>query len=364
MTIRVLVVDDSALMRRAITRLIESDPGLEVVGTARDGRDGLAKIARYEPDVVTLDIEMPVMTGIDALKEIGKMPIHDRPVVLMCSSLTVEGSNEALEAMKLGAADYFPKDPDTLRPEVASSDKQGLLAKIHAVGSSRQHRANTALRSMVAPTPPCKPRASANAPSDIALVCIGSSTGGPPVVEKLLESVPAGFPYPIVVAQHMPATFTESLSRRLDGSCKIPVRHGVHRTAIEPGVAVIVQGGAHGRVVRGGGNGVFKLEVGQEPHAAIYRPSVNELFKSASRIAGAGTLGIMLTGMGDDGCVGARHVRDAGGAVYTQSADSCIVYGMPRAVDEAGLSSGCMNPDQLVDFLADIARPGGNARVA
>lgn len=367
-TTRVLIVDDSAVMRRALTRLIETSPGFEIVDTARDGRDALDKIARYQPDLVTMDIEMPVMTGLQALRQIARMPEEDRPAVLMCSTLTVEGSREALEALRLGAVDFFPKDPEHLSAIAPHADKTGLVAKLRAIAHTRRRRvaatANTAtaqpFQAYVRPMRPGKVPDLPAGPVD--LVVIGSSTGGPPVVEQVLHALPRNFPAAVVIAQHMPETFTASLSRRLNESCSVPVFHGVNRTPITPGTATIIQGGAHGRLVRR--TGEIQLHVGPEPADAPYRPSVDVLFGSAAAISGKHTVGFMLTGMGDDGRRGAAALRAAKAPVYTQTERSCVVYGMPKAVDEDGNSSGSMDPDQLAGFIAELSTRGRRVSAA
>jgi len=357
--LRVLVVDDSAFMRTALSRMINADADLEVVDTARNGQDAIEKARRLRPDLITLDVEMPVMDGLAALPELLKKPDDggQAPAVLMCSSLTSRGSDAALEALKLGASDVIAKDSSFASAEITQI-RDLLVAKLRAIAHTRRRRvaapASTATaqpyQSEARPMRPGK--APEQSPGPIDLVVIGSSTGGPPVVEQLLRALPKGFSAAVVVAQHMPETFTASLSRRLNETCNVPVLHGVDRTPITPGTATIVQGGAHGRLTRRGGELV--LNVGPEPADAPYRPSVDVLFGSAAAISGKHTVGFMLTGMGDDGRRGAAALRAAGAPVYTQTERSCVVYGMPKAVDEDGNSSGSMDPDQLVGFIAEL----------
>ncbi|MEL7473437.1 MAG: chemotaxis-specific protein-glutamate methyltransferase CheB [Planctomycetota bacterium] len=385
--IRVLVVDDSAVIRRALSRFVESDPRLELVGTASNGLRALEMIADLHPDVVTLDIEMPSMDGLSTLARIRFDIKPPKPAVLMCSSLTHEGSHEALKALRLGAADVIAKQSS--RQHASGADQKRFeaeyLGKILTIARHRSQRA--AMTTEVQPTR--RPSAASSTgkappgettPSETTteppqrtaptvakmvgrpkLVVIGSSTGGPPAIERALIAIPRIFPAPIVIAQHMPAMFTRSLSERLAQACEIEVRHaGETIDRLKPGAAYLVEGGMQGHVGRARGGGL-RLEINQEPADARYAPSVDVLFESAASL-GPDVLGIVLTGMGDDGLAGAKQMNAKGAKILTQSAESCVVYGMPRAIDQAELSLASLDPDSLGLALAltcrDIAERG------
>ncbi len=379
---RVLVVDDSAFMRRAISVMLGADPAIEVVGTARNGKEGVEKALALNPDVITLDIEMPEMDGLTALREIRRLCPEPKPAVLMCSTLTSAGSHEALKAMRFGAADVIAKDPGAFG---AGADvvKAELLAKVRSVGEGVV-RKRAELTTIPKPAPevaPPRPIAKARPaplatplaapaikPSDasrlpkalslsgraIDLVVIGSSTGGPPVLEHILTNLPADFPAPVVVAQHMPAMFTKSMAERLDEMGALSVIQGAHEMPVRAGTVYILPGGLHGRVLRGTRPGTLRLDVSDQPATALYRPSVNELFASAASACGKGALGVMLTGMGDDGLVGAKLLHAAGGITIAQDQATCVVYGMPRVVVDAGVAAAALSPTEIVKALTTI----------
>lgn len=365
---RVLVVDDSAFMRKAISQALASDPSIEVVGTACNGQDGLDKAKKLAPDVVTLDIEMPVMDGMAALIRIRSECPEPKPAVLMCSTLTSAGSHEALKALRLGAADVIAKDPQALGTG-AEAARGELLAKVKAVGEPVARRRATmgvpsaapAFIRAARPVPPRPDGAPAvQAPRSIDLegksfdlVVIGSSTGGPPVLETILTALPADFPCPVIVAQHMPFMFTKSMSERLDEVCAVTTVHAEDGMVLRAGCVYLIPGGKHGRVKRAGAR--LTIEVGEEPKSALYRPSANELFASAAGACGPRCLGVMLTGMGDDGVVGARLLHAAGGPIVAQDAESCVVYGMPRAVVDSGLAAAAMPPAGIAQALARLS---------
>lgn len=352
---RVLIVDDSAFMRSAIRRILEADKAITVVGEARNGQEGVDLAKSLKPDVVTLDVEMPVLDGLGALKLITKLP--DAPAVMMCSSLTAEGSDAALRALAGGAADVIGKAPSasqmgSIGPEIIEK----ILAIGHAVRRRRERLASK-------PVPATAPRAEAassqrgRALRELRpnLVVVGSSTGGPPVLELLLKGLKPGYAFPVVVAQHMPRPFTERMSSRLREVTGLDVRHVEDRMTIEPGAVYIAPGGTHTHIKRGPA-GKIVLRTSDEPADHLYRPSVDVLFGGAAEVAGADALGIMLTGMGRDGAVGAQAIVDSGGTVLTQSEASCVVYGMPKAVDDLGISSASLDPAMLASALGAIGR--------
>ncbi|MFK7884231.1 MAG: chemotaxis-specific protein-glutamate methyltransferase CheB [Phycisphaerales bacterium] len=360
---RVLVVDDSAFMRKVITQMIDETPGLEVVGFARNGVEGVKLAEELNPDLITLDIEMPELDGLGALRQIRIKCRKNNPAVLMCSSLTTDGSTEAFKALRLGAADVIAKDPATVGKRDEGFRKE-LISKLKAIAGERRRATSASSPSTLKiggkPDTP-KPPAPSKSPADLDLdnidaVVIGSSTGGPPVLEDILGGMPAGLRVPVFVAQHMPPLFTKTLSQRLDQHCICNVKLISERTAItEPGVYV-AEGGRHMHITRHPAT-LARAEMRDEPEEAVYRPSVDVLFSTASRVFGKRTLAIQLTGMGEDGAKGAQDIRTAGGRVITQSAETCVVYGMPKAVVESGNSDAQLTPTQITGILAQLCGP-------
>lgn len=369
MPIRVLIIDDSAFMRKALGVLLSGDPSIELLDAARNGEEGLKKIAELRPDVCTLDLEMPVMDGMTTLSKIRLLPENQRPSVLVCSTLTVAGSQMALKALRLGASDVICKDPDAIG---AGSEKikKDIIARVKALAPSARH---AAMREAHTPRPnQPKPPGSFDwkqrpvGGAGVDLIVVGSSTGGPPILEQVLGAVPADFPAPIVVAQHMPAMFTKSMAERLGEMCKIKVRHADADCKLEKGVAYITMGGRHSRVhALGSAPGSYRLEVSERPTDALYKPCVNELFHSTSLCSKERCVGVMLTGMGDDGCIGARALHASGGLILAQAAETCAVYGMPRAVVEAGIAGAALSPTTIGQALAQLAPSmRGSGRIA
>ncbi len=349
---RVLIADDSAFMRRMLTKMFESGRGFEVVGTARNGADAVAKCAELKPDVMTLDVEMPEMDGLEALRRIRAAHGSNGPAVLMCSSLTEAGSETAIEALRLGASDVIAKE-HLGQGEETSTFRAQLLTKVRAIGlQAKQARK---------PKPKAKP--SAAAPSfwrlgdlfnscRFDLVAIGSSTGGPPVLETIVQSIKTGDGLPVVIAQHMPALFTRSLASRLDAVGPATVELATDGITVQRGHVYVAEGGKHLRVRRRSGR--YLLEVSGEPADAIYKPSVNELFASVGEACGEHALGVVVTGMGDDGFEGAKTMVERGSKIIAQDEASCVVYGMPRAVTEGGLACVSMNPEQIGKTVAGV----------
>ena len=345
---RVLIVDDSAFMRRTLSQLIGSDPELQVVDTARNGEEGLEKAKKLHPDIVTLDIEMPIMDGLTALRRIRSECVPP-PAVLMCSSLTSEGSREALKALRLGASDFIVKQTSLAGLQGVRDE---VVGKLKAIGAGLKSAG-----SHPAPAMHVRESHAASAASIRGkahdLILIGSSTGGPPVLEKLINALPAGLRVPVVVAQHMPALFTQSLSARLGETAQVPVRHATENVALDAGTVYIIQGGRHGNVQRVGGR--LALKVTDEPKGLLYKPSVDELFRSGAHAVGSRALAFILTGMGEDGVLGARDLHEAGAAMVAQDGSTCVVYGMPRAVVDANLATAVMTPDEMVSVFSGLS---------
>ncbi|MGD9791079.1 MAG: chemotaxis-specific protein-glutamate methyltransferase CheB [Phycisphaerales bacterium] len=352
--ITVLIVDDSVVMRKMLSQIASSDPEICVVGTARDGEDGLKQIEALKPDVVTMDIEMPNLDGLGALSKLKADPQAHKPAVIVCSTLSSAGSHAALKAMRLGAADVIGKDPSALINGVEDVRTE-LIAKIKAVAKRPGRQTNTKAESSI--RVPSKPVALGD--RSIDGVFIGSSTGGPPVLELILTALPAEFPCPVFIAQHMPRLFTTSMAERLNELCRVKVVHAEDGMTVERGTVYLCPGGMHLRVRPSASRaGTWQTSVTLEPASALYKPSVNELLASAAQTMGPRALGVVLTGMGDDGLVGAKALHGAGGVILTQDEASCVVYGMPRAVAEAGLSASALPPVGLIQTLRSIRGRG------
>ncbi|WP_290924062.1 chemotaxis response regulator protein-glutamate methylesterase [Halodesulfovibrio sp.] len=342
--IRVVVVDDSAFMRKALTTMLEKDPDIKVVATARNGAEGLTVIRQYDPDVVTLDIEMPKMDGLTALRHIMmEMP---RPV-LMISSLTTEGAESTLKAMELGAVDFIPKQLSKVSLEIVKIEKD-LQQKVKYV-SRRKIRAPRTSR------PPVAARTARVAPPVMRgrpkrdVVAIGVSTGGPPAVQKVLSKLPANFPAAILIAQHMPAAFTGPFAKRLDSVCKITVKEASGSEPVAPGTAYIAPGGKHIVLQQRGSR--MEVVVKEEPADALYKPSANVLIESVAKAQGRRAVGAIFTGMGNDGLLGIRELKNKGGYILAQNDASCVVYGMPKAIVDAKLTDEILDIDDMAAAL-------------
>lgn len=346
---RVLIADDSAFMRRALTQMLSEAAGIEVVGAARNGREAVEMAEKLKPDVITLDIEMPEMDGLTALSRIMRQcPTQ----VLMLSSLTTEGSHAALRALHLGAADVLAKDASQVTLSIENL-REELITRVRLLGATRLRRLHKqtahAAEHRAAGLPVFQP-------NQFELVCIGSSTGGPPILEAILKPLPATMRTPIVIAQHMPAMFTRAMAERLDASCALRVIHGQDGMPLERGKVYIAPGGRQTRIRRIG-VARWALSIGDEPADALYRPSVDVLFESAAATTGPRTLGIVLTGMGQDGLIGGRRLHALGATLLAQNAESCVVYGMPKAVTEQALIAASLTPEQIAQAMLPLGRP-------
>ncbi|NOZ24761.1 MAG: chemotaxis response regulator protein-glutamate methylesterase [Nitrospirae bacterium] len=326
--IKVLIADDSAFMRNALSRMISSDPELLVVGTARDGVETIDKVNSLKPDIVTLDVEMPRMNGLEALKVI----MDTNPVpVLMVSSLTSEGAEITLEALDAGAVDFIPKNLADLSVNILKIREQ-LLEKLKAIGR------RGIVRRKARRQPLSVPRKTFEGQRRISLVVIGSSTGGPKALQEILPHIPEDLPVGVVIAQHMPPSFTGPFAERLDSMCKISVKEAEHGEPVRAGVVMIAPGGKHLKIVRRRTLEVTAEIVDAEEGEYIYKPSVDLLMISATRAFPGRTLGVILTGMGNDGLRGMEMIKKDNGKTLAQNEETCVVYGMPKAVVEAGIA--------------------------
>lgn len=327
--IRVLVVDDSPFMPGVLPAKIEADPRFKVVGTAVDGRDAIEKTLALSPDVVTLDIDMPNMNGIDALKEIVKQSTAS---VIMLSARTEQGAAITLEALSLGAVDFIPKSRGVDRIH------EKLLAAVEA--RTQKSRLATA-RPAAAIRQTAPPRAAGGARVNAKICVIGSSTGGPQALQTVLSQLPDNLPVPVVVAQHMPPNFTKALAQRLNDTCKPKVVEATDGMTLSKGTVYISPGGMQTRVTAG------EIKVSPDQGESLYKPSVDVLAESARGAFGKNVLGVMLTGMGADGAMEFAKLRKLGGYNISQDQASCVVYGMPRSLVESGGADEVLPLDQI-----------------
>ena len=354
--IRVLVVDDSAFMRRAITKMLTADDSIEVIGSVGDGQQAIDAVKALNPDVVTLDIEMPVMDGLTALDRImTEMPT---PVVML-STLTQVGADASFKALEKGAFDFVPKPQDSM-VEVFGADQQ-LREKVKAAYAAKERfvlRRKFGLTKPPAEETPLAPRPTpvrkrgAKVPEVIA---IGISTGGPPALQSLFERLPAEFPVPIVVVQHMPVGFTKALADRLNKICELNIREAIDGDPLLPKTVLIAPAGKHLVIKREHGNLVARLLEDTSTHT-WHKPSVDILFASLAQHVGNRALAVVMTGMGSDGTIGATAVKGQGGEVWSQDEYSSVVYGMPRSIAEAGLSDRVLDLEEIPSALAWTAK--------
>jgi two-component system chemotaxis response regulator CheB len=352
---RVLIVDDSAAMRSLLRTVIAKDAALEVAGTVADGAAALAAIDALHPDLMLLDVEMPVMDGLTTLRQLRAR--GNRMPVIMCSSLTQQGARVAVEALASGASDSVAKPQGLVNREAAVDALAAeLIPKIRALaGVSRRPGATEAFASSF----PARREPISAAP---AVVAIGVSTGGPAALAALLPALPAAFPLPVVIVQHMPEHFTRLLAERMNAIARLRVREAVEGEPLAPGTIWIAQGGRHLEALaplRAGTPATLHLT--DRPAENHCRPSVDVLFRSFAQVYGAGVLAVVLTGMGADGLNGCRAVRQRGGTVLVQDAATSTVWGMPGAVARAGLAHRVL---PLAGIAQEIARIAARARAA
>jgi two-component system chemotaxis response regulator CheB len=328
---RILVVDDVALIRRLVSEELAKDPGLEVVGTAANGKIALARLPQVNPDLVILDIEMPEMDGLETLRELRKT--YRRLPVIMFSSLTERGATATLDALALGATDYFTKPSGGGVEASLEVIRTQLIPKIKAICAQQAQAAKHA----PAQAPPCTPVAAARRPTGaVEVLAVGTSTGGPNALAELFPLLPADFPVPIVVVQHMPPMFTALLAERLSARSSLKVHEGASGTVLLPGHAYVAPGDHHMIVTRDGTQ--RRLLLHQDPPENSCRPAVDPLFRSVAQAYGAGALAVVLTGMGQDGLRGCQVLREAGAQILAQDEATSVVWGMPGAVARAGLA--------------------------
>jgi two-component system chemotaxis response regulator CheB len=341
MGLKVLVVDDSSFFRRRVSEIINGHPQLEVIDVAVNGKEAVEKAASLKPDVITMDIEMPVMDGITAVKKI--MAANPTPI-LMFSSLTHDGAKATLEALDAGALDFLPKKFEDI---AKNKDEAVALLQNRVVEIARKRRfmrrpapvrtANSAVTEDAKPAPVVRQAGFRASGKKYQLTAIGTSTGGPVALQKVLTALPAHYPHPILLIQHMPATFTSAFAARLNTLCKIQVCEAQDGDALKPGVAYLAPGGK--QMMVDGRSGSARVRIIDGGDRMNYKPCVDVTFASAAKVYQDKVLSMVLTGMGADGRDGAKLLKNAGSTVWAQDEASCVVYGMPQAVAKAGISS-------------------------
>ena len=363
--IGVLIVDDSPFMRLTLQKILSRDPGIRVLDTAGDGREGILKLQTLHPQVVTMDVEMPIMNGLQALEEIMRW---QPTAVIILSSVTTEGAQATLKALDLGAFDVVPKPSGNPGADLQVLSRD-LVEKVKAAAGINPARlgrkgllsfSTGTAGTFGAAVPPTRtlmeqvPRVSGPGKMGvlpkhaIEVVAIGTSTGGPSALQAVLPKLPANFPVPVLVAQHMPPGFTGPLAQRLNGLCTLEVREGIHGEVLKAGTVYVAPAGKQLQVHRKFGQ--LALQIGdQDSIPTLYHPSIDVMFLSLAKCVGKRTLGVVMTGMGNDGTKGMRELKAVEGFSIVESEETCVVYGMPRSIVDSGLA------DRIVP-LGDIGR--------
>ena len=354
--LRVLVVDDSAYVRKVLREMLGRSPFIEVVGAARDGREGLEMVERLNPDVVTCDLLMPELDGVGFVRE----QMRRRPVPIVIMSIADENAEAALTALDSGAVDFIQK-PTALATEKIFEVSKELIDKVKAAGSislDRIHAETPApasgpsIVSKGSPRPP-KGIDDIVGSHSVDIVVIGISTGGPQGLKQLIPLLPADFPVPVVLVIHMPVGYTKMYAQRLDEISPLNVREAVEGDVVHPGVVLIAPAGKH-LTFRRLPNGSVVTQLDLRPADALHRPSVDVMFQSAAEIFRDRVLGVVMTGMGSDGKQGAAWIKSQGGLVFTESEESCVVFGMPASVVDAGLSDKSLALGKMAQAIREV----------
>ena len=337
--VNVLVVDDSAFMRNTLTSMISSDPEIKVVGIARNGIEAVDKVAELKPDIVTLDVEMPRMNGLEALKHImAKTPVP----VLMVSSLTDEDAKETLEALDLGAVDFIPKNLSDLSVNIVKI-KEILIDKIKNIAKKGIVLKKKKIATKTLEMPKISQETGHR---KTGIVVIGTSTGGPKALQNIVTRIPEDFPVPILIAQHMPPAFTGPFAERLNSLSKISVKEAENGESVKKGTAYIAPGRGHMGIIRKKVTQT-SIIISEDDGSHIYKPSIDVLMLSVVEGFSGQVLGVILTGLGNDGSKGMKEIKNKGGRTIAESEESCIVYGMPKAIVDAGIADKIVPLDEV-----------------
>ena len=344
--IRVLIVDDSSFMRMAIRSVLSKDPTIDIVGTAADGMEGVEKAIELKPDLITMDVEMPRMDGIAALRMImAKAPTR----VIMVSTLTNEGARATFEALDAGAIDYIPKNV-TDSTQAQNVFREELLRKVQEAVRSRLGRIipSPGLRTVAAPPQMVQRAVSPSLRGKkINYVAIGASTGGPVALQEVLSRIPVNFPYGIMVGIHMPKAFTGPYADRLNAKCSMAIREAVDGDILKPGLALVAPGGMHTTLVRQGSNVMIKVMPTANYPQYVYIPSVDLMMSTMAEATNGSMLGVILTGMGNDGFKGMQLLKSKGGVTIAQDEATSTIYGMPKACVEGGVADEVLPLGQI-----------------
>ena len=340
MKIRVLVVDDSVFYQHRLQEVLDADPAIEVVGVAANGQQAIDQTLALKPDVITMDVEMPVMDGISAVRKI----MHDCPTpVLMISAATKQGAHATFEAMDAGALDFLTKDFHEITEHREQAGRE-ICNKVISVAQKRETISSERIKAKTEKSV-VKTRL-----ENFDILAVGASTGGPVAVQQVLKNLPQNFPLPIVVIQHMPGTFTPMFSERLNKMCNISVKQAEDGDALFPGCAYVAPGGQQTTISKNKGQVIFEVKEGDP--SLSYKPSVDVTYQSLAEVYPGRVLALILTGMGSDGCEGARKLKQGGSEIWAQDESSSVVYGMPMAVSKAGLADQILPIDRISEVLA------------
>lgn len=344
--VTVLVVDDSAFMRKAITGMLNSDPDIRVIGEAVDGEDAILKVKTLVPDVVTMDIEMPRLNGLDTLRNL----MRNTPVpVIMVSSLTEEGARETIKALEIGAVDFVPKHLSGNIVNITNI-KNDICSKVKVVGRSKYKMKSLTYSGPAAVlSPDFRARQNTNR---VKIVIIGSSTGGPKSLQDVLPRLPNNFPAGIIIVQHMLPLFTASFARRMEELCHMEVREAKDGDLIKPGLALIAKGGSN-LIVERGKTGEVHVKMTSEP-ATVHMPSIDVAMESVARTYAESALGVIMTGMGHDGCEGLKMIKKMNGRAIAQDEETSVIFGMPKAAINSGVVDKIVPLGKIADEIINM----------